>query len=188
MAHPPNIALTPQTDERNFPVWKKDAPPGFSGHPWPRMMVRPVTEEDIRDWRAKNLRRDPNTNREYFEDRPPKKGDPIPVLVNQDLVDAGLAPVVGEPVICTSPDHEDRVMKVLVSTNEPGTPEETPDTFSIPTGDPAAKLERLQRENDELRKKLLTVPSVSLPPQAKSRSRSRSKSPAKASLEEFSAS
>jgi hypothetical protein len=195
MAHPPNIALTPQTDERNFPVWKKDAPPGMSGYPWPRMMIRPVTDQDIQEWRTKNIRRDPNSGREYFEDRPPKKDDPMPVLVNQDLVDAGLAPTIGEPVICSSPDHEEQVRRVLGIDERAAalsaSAAEKPDTFMAPVDTSctqAAEIERLEKENEDLRKKLSATPSVFPPLQAKSKSRSRSRSPAKTTLKEFAAS
>lgn len=153
MPHPPNIALTPQTDERNFPICREGAPPGQSGHAYPRMLTRPCTAEDREAWRTKNKRMDRTTREEYWEDRPPKVGDPIPVISTLELVDAALAQVVGEPVIVHDAEDEKTVREMLGL----AAAEAKPSTFSIPIRGGAAQmpgaespLERLRRENDEL--------------------------------------
>ena len=70
MAHPPNIPLTPQTDERNFPRHDPAAPIGRSGHPYPKQLTREFLPEDVEPWRAKNVRYDRHGNPpDYFDKR-----------------------------------------------------------------------------------------------------------------------
>ncbi len=128
MPHPPQIPLTPQTDERNFPRWAADAPPGKSGHPYPKMLTRTCTKEDRIEWREKNKRIDQNTHREYFEGVAPPLHAPIPVLTTIEMVDEGLAPLAGEPVIVKDAAEERRVMEFLGWSE----PEEPPRPVAIP--------------------------------------------------------
>lgn len=121
MPHPPQIPLTPQTDERNFPRWEKDAPRGHSGHSYPKMLTRPATSEDRASWIEKNKRFDANTRMEYWEDAPPRINAPIPRLSTQDMVDAGLARLANQPIVVQDAAEEQRVMEFLglAEPNEP---------------------------------------------------------------------
>ena len=113
MPHPPQIPLTPQTDERNFPRWQANAPPGKSGHEYPKMLTRICTREDREAWVNKNRRVDRVTREDYWEDTPPRVGAMIPILVTQDLVDAGLCPLANEPLIVNDREDEARIRAFL---------------------------------------------------------------------------
>ena len=128
MPHPPQIPLTPQTDERNFPRWAHDAPPGKSGHPYPKMLTRTCTKEDRIEWREKNRRVDQHTRQEYYEGVAPPLHAPIPVLSTVEMVDEGLAPLANEPVIVKDASEERRIMEFLGLME----PEEPPQTVAIP--------------------------------------------------------
>lgn len=151
MAHPPQIPLTPQTDERNFPRWQDKAPPGQSGHGYPKMLTRKFTKDEREAWRDKHRRIDVTTRQEYFEERIPKVGDPVPVLATEDLVDAGIAILVGEPVVVANADEEKRALGIL---GDQGVEVETPATsFTVPisNGRPSdSALEKLRQENADL--------------------------------------
>ncbi len=128
MPHPPQIPLTPQTDERNFPRWAKDAPPGKSGHPYPKMLTRTCTKEDRIEWREKNRRVDQHTRQEYYEGVAPPLHSQIPVLSTIEMVDEGLAPLANEPVIVKDSAEEQRIMEFLGWAE----PDEPPPTVAIP--------------------------------------------------------
>ncbi len=113
MPHPPQIPLTPQTDERNFPRWDAKAPPGKSGHPYPKMLTKICTREDREAWVNKNRRVDRVTREDYWEDTPPRIGAPIPILVTQDLVDAGLCPLANEPLVVNDQQEETEIRAFL---------------------------------------------------------------------------
>jgi hypothetical protein len=113
MTHPPQIPLTPQTDERNFPRWQENAPPGQSGHAYPKMLTRPCTREDREQWLATNKRIDANTRQEYYDNVAPRVGSPIPIIVTQEMVDDGLAQLAGEPVVVNDKEEEARVRAFL---------------------------------------------------------------------------
>ena len=128
MPHPPQIPLTPQTDERNFPRWANDAPPGKSGHAYPKMLTRACTKEDRIEWREKNRRVDQHTRQEYYEGVAPPLHAPIPVLSTIEMVDAGLAQLANEPVIVKDAAEEQRILEFLGWSE----PEEPPQTVAIP--------------------------------------------------------
>lgn len=113
MSHGPQIALTPQTDERNFPKWQLNAPAGKSGHAYPKMLTRLCTKQDRDEWIEKNRKIDRTTREEYWDERPPRVGSPIPVLATDELVDAGLADVMGDPVTVQSAADEVKVKAML---------------------------------------------------------------------------
>ena len=113
MGHPPQIPLTPQTDERNFPVWKQNAPPGVSGHSYPKQLTQRFTAEQRDEWREKNRQIDPNTNKEFYNERCPKVGDPVPVLSTMKMVDAGFADNINEPVVVADAEDEELVREML---------------------------------------------------------------------------
>jgi len=113
MPHPPQIPLTPQTNEANFPRHNALAPPGQSGHPYPKMLTRQFTKDDRDIWLERNVRVDMNTNKRYYDDRVPKIGDPVPIVATQDLVDAGLAQLVGDPVVVNDAEDEQSVYETL---------------------------------------------------------------------------
>lgn len=146
MPHPPQIPLTPQTNELNFPRWDKDAPPGHSGNQYPKMLTRLFTKEDREVWLQRNERVDVNSRQRYYEERVPKLGDPVPVVATQDLVDAGLARRVGEDVIVDDAGHEKLVWQKLGL--EP--PSDKPKILSVPIADESS----LVAENARLRKLL----------------------------------
>jgi hypothetical protein len=133
MPHPPQIPLTPQTDERNFPRWAADAPPGKSGHPYPKMLTRPCTKEDRVEWREKNRRVDQHTRQEYYEGVAPVLHSPIPVLATIEMVDEGLAPLANEPVIVKDAAEEQRILEFL-GLSEPYLPP-TPVAIPVRTAD-----------------------------------------------------
>ena len=114
MPHPPQIPLTPQTDERNFPRWEGEkAPPGRPGARYPKMLTRSCTREDRDEWVRSHRRVDQNTRQEYWEDTPPRVNSQIPILSTQDMVDEGLADVANEPIIVGSAEEEERVRVFL---------------------------------------------------------------------------
>lgn len=113
MGHPAQIPLTPQTDERNFPVWEKGAPPGKSGHAYPKMLTKACTKEDRDEWLKQNVKIDRNTREEYWEDRVPRVGTQIPLLANDDIVDAGFAKAPGQPLIAESAADEALLLDML---------------------------------------------------------------------------
>ncbi len=137
MPHPPQIPLTPQTDERNFPRWASDAPPGKSGHAYPKMLTRACTKEDRIEWREKNRRMDQHTRQEYYEGVAPPLHAPIPVLSTIEMVDAGLAQLANEPVIVKDAAEEQRILEFLGWSE----PEEPPQTVAIPVR--AAKVQNV---------------------------------------------
>ena len=111
--HPARIPLTPQTDERNFPVWEgPKAPPGHSGHPYPKMLIRAFPKEERASWLEKHKRHD-RMDGDYWEERCPKVGDPVPYEATQELVDAGLANTVGEPLIANTPAEEELIYRAM---------------------------------------------------------------------------
>jgi hypothetical protein len=129
--HPPQIPLTPQTNEQMFPRHDPAAPPGFSGHAYPKMLVKECTEADQDEWLDKHRQIDQNTRLEFFADRVPRiatvvkrkvkgavtslivPGDTIPVLATQELVEAGFARVVGEPVVADNGEDEELIYEML---------------------------------------------------------------------------
>jgi hypothetical protein len=149
MPHGPQVPLTPQTNERNFPVWNEDAPPGFSGHPYPKMLTRICTRADREEWLQIHRKRDQNTKEDYWEESPPVVGSPIPVLVTQDLVNEGLFRVAGQPVIMTDKEHEALVCAKL---GMPRAPEVKPKTVAIPIA--GRSVDDLLAENQALRQAL----------------------------------
>lgn len=153
MAHPPQIPLTPQTNEANFPRWASDAPPGQSGSAFPKMLLRPFTKEDREVWREKNRKIDQNTRQEFYEDRCPKVGDMVPVLATEDLVDAGLAARVGEELIARDVGQMQAMMLLLAPAAS--VPAVKPATVEIPmAASPVDAISALEAENEALRKRI----------------------------------
>ncbi len=132
MPHPPQIPLTPQTDERNFPRWEKDAHPGKSGSYYPKMLTRLCTREDRDEWKEKNRRIDQNTRQEYFEGIAPRLNSPIPMLTTQEMVEEGLCHVANEPVIAQDKEDEARIRAFLGLDK----PMQVAPTVSIPIREP----------------------------------------------------
>jgi hypothetical protein len=153
MGHPPQVPLTPQTDERNFPRWDADAPVGQSGHPFPKMLIRICTRDDRIEWLAKHKKRDQTTKEEYYEEAPPTVGSPIPVMATQDLVDQGLLRTAGVPVIMLDKEHEKLVREAL---GLPHVPEIKPRSVGIPMA--GRSVEDLLAENAALRSALSVKP------------------------------
>lgn len=159
MAHPPQIPLTPQTNEANFPRWASDAPPGQSGSAFPKMLLRPFTKEDREVWRERNRKIDQNTRQEFYEERCPKVGDMVPVLATEEVVDAGFAARIGEELIARDAGQMQALLLVLK--NEAwlqGRPEpvlEKPRTVEIPLAQSTEDaISALEAENDALRKRI----------------------------------
>ena len=151
MPHPPQIPLTPQTNEANFPRHSTQAPPGQSGHPYPKMLTRQFTKDDRDAWLERNVRVDMNTNKRYYDDRVPKIGDPVPIVATQDLVDAGLAQLVGDPVVVDDAGDEKLVYEKLGI--EPVSAK--PAVISVPIAAPLTPYgEELRAENERLKKLL----------------------------------
>lgn len=120
MPHPPQIPLTPQTDERNFPRWEGEkAPPGRPGARYPKMLTRITTRDDRDDWVQRHRRVDQNTRQEYWEEAPPRLNAPIPIMSTSDMVDEGLAEVANQPIIVQSAEEEERILVFLGLANPP---------------------------------------------------------------------
>lgn len=159
MPHPPNLPQTAQTDERNFPRHDPKAPYGQSGHPYPKMLHREFMPEDVEPWQAANVRQDKFSG-PYYDSRHPRPrrvlpngkvipGDPTEVKATQDLIDAGYAQSLGEPVICRSAkDEEDiRVILGLPSMEEEAKAMSVKDLVKDTTQE---ELQRLRKQNEEL--------------------------------------
>jgi hypothetical protein len=151
MGHNSSIPDSPQTNEKFFPTWVKNAPPGQSGHPFPKMLVRAFTKDDRAEWLEKNRKIERNTREEYYEERCPKLGDPVPMVATQEIVDAGFAPNVGADIIVNNSEDEELVCEMLgIEVNRP-----LPGTLAIPLNmGPSANETRLAAENEKLRKQL----------------------------------
>lgn len=165
MGHPKQIPLTPQTDEQNFPVWQFNAPPGQSGHGYPRMLTRPATKQDREEFRERHMRIDTRTREEYWEGRPPKVGDPIPITSILEMVDSGHALTVGEPIILHDPHEEREILELFGAQLGLGALEPLPaaGTVSVHMGQRLAdmvvphvdpEIEKLKRENEALKLQL----------------------------------
>jgi hypothetical protein len=165
MGHGPQIPQTPQTDERNFPYWKQNAPPGQSGHGYPKMLVKPCSKEDREAWLAKNKQIDPTTRQEFYVERVPRLRDPVPVEATQDVVDAGFAANVGEPVIVLDAENEEEVCALLNF--------EVYRSKDAPKGIP--RVDELEAEIAELRAALKTKPKAALKAAPKKRRTRRTK-------------
>ena len=131
MPHPPQIPLTPQTDERNFPRWEAKAGPGKSGHPYPKMLTKTCTQDD-RDRQRKKTQRMDRQDGAYWDEPPLRVGAPIPLLSTQEMVDAGKADTIGEPVYVNS-ESEERELLVFLGLAEPLPP---PRAMPIPIAAP----------------------------------------------------
>ena len=129
MPHPPQIPLTPQTDERNFPRWEGiNAPPGRPGCRYPKMLTRLATREDRESWKDRNRRIDQTNQREYFDDVAPRVNTPVPLLTTQEMVDEGLAETANQPIIVKDAEEEARV-RVFLGLD---TPAPAPQSVTIP--------------------------------------------------------
>ena len=148
MGHPKQIPLLPQTDPDNFPKWEAGAPPGKSGHGYPKMLVRPFTADDRQPWLDRNKQTDPVFGREFYLERCPKVGDMVPVETTQDLVDAGFTETIRQPVICKTAEDEREIKRILgIAIAVP-----VAEAVVIPFADPESAVEKLKRENAELTK------------------------------------
>lgn len=106
MPHPPQIPLTPQTDERNFPRWDSKAPPGHSGHPYPKMINRIVTRELADEVRAKTQRQGSPHEAPYWDEPRLRVGAQTPITATQEMVDAGFADHIGQEIVVQSEAEE----------------------------------------------------------------------------------
>ncbi len=160
MAHPPNIPLTPQTDERNFPVWDAKAGFGRSGHPYPKMLTREFMPEDVESWQQANRRYD-KQNGEFWETRCPRSrkvlpngkvipGDPVPIKSNQDLLDAGFADTIGQDVICKTEKEEAEIRLLLGLPTIEEEKKASSVTRLMQNDGTEAELQRLREKNEEL--------------------------------------
>ncbi len=123
MPHPPNIPLTPQTDERMFPRWQQNpSDPKASGYIYPKMLTKVCTPADRKIWTEKNKRVDQNTRQEYWESSPPRVGNQIPLEATQELVDQNICNHIGEPVIAQTKEQETEILKILGLLTEPEAP------------------------------------------------------------------
>jgi len=158
MPHPPQIPLTPQTNVANFPRHNPLAPPGQSGHGYPKMLTRLFTKDDRDIWLERNVRIDMNTNKRYYDDRVPKIGHPVPMIATQDLVDAGLAQLVGDPVVVNDAEDEQSVYETLGI--EPV--QAKPAVISVPIA--GSREVELAAENERLRKMMEAMKSEDVVP------------------------
>ena len=164
MGHPSNIPLTPQTDERSFPTWDAKATYGRSGHPYPKMLSREFMPEDVEPWQQANKRHD-KVNGDYWENRCPKArkvlangkvvpGDLVPLLSNQDMVDAGYTDTVGLPVTCRDAKEEEEIRKILGLPSIEEEKKASSVSALVQSDNTEAELQRLRRQNEELEAQL----------------------------------
>lgn len=113
MPHGPQIPLTPQTDERNFPKWEANAPPGRSGSQYPKLLTRNFTEEDKDAWVKTHRKFDVGSRAEYFDERVPDVGAIVPIAATAELVHAGLAKKKGDDVVVADAEDEKTVREML---------------------------------------------------------------------------
>lgn len=138
----PNIPLTPQTNPGAYPQWDPKAPPGRSGHPWPKLLTRVFTIADRDEWQAKH-RKFENGQPTYSE-RCPRVGAIVPVTATQEIVDKGFADYVGQDLIANS-EAEEKDLLVLLGLDKPAAPAPV---FTVEAKAPTAILEA---ENAQLR-------------------------------------
>lgn len=156
MPHPPQIPLTPQTDERNFPRWEgENAPPGRPGHRYPKMLTRPCTRADREAWVEKNRRTDRVTREDYWEEPPPRVGAPIPMLATQAMVDEGLAQLANEPIVVNDKEDEIRV-RAFLGILEPQAP--VAKAVSIPLAAPPDEELPPVKRRRRRRRRIITKP------------------------------
>ena len=148
MPHPAQILLTPMTDERNFPRHDPNAPPGHSGHPWPKMLTRHFTEEDQEAWLKKNKKIDIATRQEYYDEKVPSVGAIVPLIATAKLVALGLAKTAGDIVVVQDKDEEERVLDALGMRLPPAPPETVsiPIAGGAPEDDTASEITKLRAE------------------------------------------
>ncbi len=163
MPHPPNIPLTRQTDERNFPQHDPEAPWGQSGHPYPKRINREFTEDDIEPWKKKHVQYDAGTRTEYFNERRPQArrvlasgkiipGQWVPVIVTQEMIDyLQLKQNVGDELEVSNAEELAKVRGFL------GQEQDTPPvsiTALVQEDKTESQVERLKRQNAELEAEL----------------------------------
>lgn len=148
------VPLTPQTDPKNFPVWEENAPPGQSGHPYPRMITRPFTEKDRDEWINRHRKVDRITREEYFEERVPFVGSQVPYLATAEMVAKSLCRRAGEPVIAESEAQEKDILAFLGVDKPEPKPEPVNAADLMATNDGPDPLDALKAQNAELRRQL----------------------------------
>jgi hypothetical protein len=162
MGHPPQIPLTPQTNENAFPRYDAGAAPGKSGHPYPYMLHYEFLPEHREAWQEAHKQYDEQKNKYYWIERCPKAravrkdgvvivGDPVAVLSTQDLVDSGYANVVGEPVIVRDAAEEKIVCDIL---GIPTRKEREQQAKSVTIDMASGELVRLKQQNADLEAEL----------------------------------
>lgn len=163
MPHPPQIPLTPQTDERNFPRWEGDqAPPGHSGHRYPKMLTKPCTKEERTAWVDKNRRVDRVTRDEYWEEAAPRVGSQIPILSTQDMVDEGLAQLAGQPLIVNDKEEEIRV-RAYLGVSDPDLP--VAKAVNVRIAEPRQAAPKAAPKAAPVKRRKRTVPKARVPQQ-----------------------
>lgn len=200
MGHPKQIPLTPTTDPDSFPKWEENAPPGRSGHPYPKMLTREFLESDVEEWRRNNVKTDDPSGKPYFIERIPRlrgkkrikgkiidvPGDSIPILASDELVEAGYANLVGEPVIVRSAEEEVKVRAML---GLPSEEEQTAEAIVVPLTRSSPELAAIEDENKRLRAALeeraklqaqLGAPATATAPRIDGRSKAARAAKAKA--------
>lgn len=138
----PNIPLTPQTNPGAYPQWDPKAPPGRSGHPWPKMLTRTFTVADREEWQAKHRKFE--GGQPTYTEKCPRVGSLVPVTATQEIVDRGWADFIGQDVIAGS-EAEEKDLLVLLGLNAPPPPVPV---FKVEAKDPTGVLET---ENARLR-------------------------------------
>ncbi len=164
MPHPPNIPLTRQTDDRNFPQHDPGAPWGQSGHPYPKRINREFMPEDVEPWKKSHVQYDAQSRMEYFYDRCPQpqrvlssgkvvKGQLVPVIVTQEMIDyLQLTQNVGEELVVNSAEEEAKAKGFLGQEEEEIAPASV--TALVQKDNTESEVERLKRQNAELEAEL----------------------------------
>ncbi len=163
MPHPPNIPLTRQTDDRNFPQHDPGAPWGQSGHPYPKRINREFMPEDVEPWKKRHVQFDAQTRTEYYNERCPQpqrvlssgkivQGQLVPVIVTQEMIDElRLTQNVGEELVVVSAEEEQKAKKFL---GQEIAPSASSVTALVQEDKTESEIERLKRQNAELEAEL----------------------------------
>jgi hypothetical protein len=162
MPHPPNIPLTRQTDDRNFPQHDPEAPWGQSGHPYPKRINREFMPEDVEPWRERHVQFDTASQKKYYNERCPQPrrvltsgkiipGQMVPVIVTQEMIDyLQLTQNVGDELEVKSAEEEVKAKGFLGHED----PAPVSVTALVQEDKTESQVERLKRQNAELEAEL----------------------------------
>lgn len=132
-----NIPLTPQT----YNV------PDYEYREYPKAMNITVDKDYVEAWKARNSYFDPNTNKTTYTAASPRIGSKREVLTTQEMIEAGIGKIIGQPLTVNNANEEQLALKML-GLNVEGPAAKKATVQLIPEDD---ELEKLRRENQALK-------------------------------------